>query len=357
MSSPLLRSALLICARALLLGVASLAACSPDIVDTDCLTDADCLVGSCIENASGDRVCAVRASGADAAVGPDGDSPDVGAPGDSGVDANVPDTAAVADADTDADALDAGPAEICDNGLDDDGDGAVDCRDLYCISEPSCPCGNRQIDEGEDCDCVALDGETCASLGFAGGQLFCGPTCVFDTRECAVGPPIVQQWDDWEQGDPVDVATVLGIDDAVVSCFETPSDDIDFAVVSLQALVAAAGFGESTAEYVVRVWNDGGDGARPTDEIYDGRAVVRDDPTALQTISLAEQGIRVRDRYCVGLETSELFGPRIAVDDEVDHERDQWVRRFGAFDAFWEPISSVASGDWILRATLLPVTQ
>src|SRR4029077_11421611 len=28
--------------------------------------------------------------------------------------------------------------EICNNGIDDDGDGAVDCMDLKCVTDPSC---------------------------------------------------------------------------------------------------------------------------------------------------------------------------------------------------------------------------
>jgi hypothetical protein len=49
--------------------------------------------------------------------------------------------------------------------------------------EPSC--GNGQIDKGEDCDGDLLDGVTCISLGFTGGQLSCDPAiCAFDVSTC-----------------------------------------------------------------------------------------------------------------------------------------------------------------------------
>ena len=54
------------------------------------------------------------------------------------------------------------PAEICDDRIDNDGDGAVDCADPDCIGSPACPleiCGNCIDDDGdglvdyEDADC------------------------------------------------------------------------------------------------------------------------------------------------------------------------------------------------------------
>lgn len=49
--------------------------------------------------------------------------------------------------------------EICDNGLDDDGDGLIDCADGDCASAPSCAeppppstCGDGICDAGESCD-------------------------------------------------------------------------------------------------------------------------------------------------------------------------------------------------------------
>jgi hypothetical protein len=46
-------------------------------------------------------------------------------------------------------------------------------------------CGNGLVDAGEDCDQSNLDGETCATQGFAAGLLRCGAGCAFDTGGCS----------------------------------------------------------------------------------------------------------------------------------------------------------------------------
>ena len=47
------------------------------------------------------------------------------------------------------------PAEICDNGVDDDCDGLIDCEDGDCAGDSACPtCGDGNCDPGEDpCNC------------------------------------------------------------------------------------------------------------------------------------------------------------------------------------------------------------
>ena len=45
-------------------------------------------------------------------------------------------------------------------------------------------CGNGVVDPGEDCDFGTLNGQTCATKGFAGGILACAAGCVFDTSGC-----------------------------------------------------------------------------------------------------------------------------------------------------------------------------
>lgn len=45
-------------------------------------------------------------------------------------------------------------------------------------------CGNATVDPGEECDGADHNGETCQSLGFAGGTLGC-TNCAFDTSGCA----------------------------------------------------------------------------------------------------------------------------------------------------------------------------
>ena len=45
-------------------------------------------------------------------------------------------------------------------------------------------CGNNILDFNEECDGSNLDGESCLTQGFDGGQLRCGSNCVFDVSRC-----------------------------------------------------------------------------------------------------------------------------------------------------------------------------
>jgi hypothetical protein len=70
-----------------------------------------------------------------------------------------------------------GAVEICDNGIDDDGDGAVDCADSDCSGDPACQtgaCNNDGVcDPGEDCLSCAND---CAGVtsGKPANRYCCG---------------------------------------------------------------------------------------------------------------------------------------------------------------------------------------
>jgi uncharacterized repeat protein (TIGR01451 family) len=70
-----------------------------------------------------------------------------------------------------------GVPEICDNGIDDDGDGAVDCADSDCSGDPACQtgaCNNDGVcDPGEDCLSCAND---CAGVtsGKPANRYCCG---------------------------------------------------------------------------------------------------------------------------------------------------------------------------------------
>ena len=55
----------------------------------------------------------------------------------------------------------------CDDGGDDD------------------PCGNNLLEEGEECDSNNFDNQSCATLGYYAGQLFCNDDCTFNTNDCA----------------------------------------------------------------------------------------------------------------------------------------------------------------------------
>jgi agmatine/peptidylarginine deiminase len=53
---------------------------------------------------------------------------------------------------------------------------------------PATYCGDGLVNGGEDCDGADLDGQTCQSLGYDGGELACGMDCEHDTSEC-IGSP------------------------------------------------------------------------------------------------------------------------------------------------------------------------
>lgn len=46
------------------------------------------------------------------------------------------------------------------------------------------PCGNHQLDPAEECDATDLNGESCTSLGYAGGTLGCSVDCSYDMTTC-----------------------------------------------------------------------------------------------------------------------------------------------------------------------------
>lgn len=77
--------------------------------------------------------------------------------------------------------------ENCQNGQDDDDDGAIDCADSECTFKPACAnsCGNGRLDAGEACDGIEVGGASCQDLGFASGTLGCNASCTaFDMALC-----------------------------------------------------------------------------------------------------------------------------------------------------------------------------
>lgn len=51
-------------------------------------------------------------------------------------------------------------------------------------------CGNGLVDGTDQCDGFDLDGQSCVSLGFDGGQLDCTAGCLYDTSNCSGGTPV-----------------------------------------------------------------------------------------------------------------------------------------------------------------------
>ncbi|MEO1173226.1 MAG: hypothetical protein AAFX94_14430, partial [Myxococcota bacterium] len=81
--------------------------------------------------------------------------------------------------------------EVCDNGVDDDSNGAVDCDDPRCSAAQNClaeaSCGDGVRGGLEFCDGADLGGASCETQGFAAGvgSLGCRPDCAgFDTSAC-----------------------------------------------------------------------------------------------------------------------------------------------------------------------------
>jgi len=58
-------------------------------------------------------------------------------------------------------------------------------------------CGNNNIDQGEDCDTVNLNSETCESLGIENGILACDRYCLFDTSRCVTQPGYPRVFSSW----------------------------------------------------------------------------------------------------------------------------------------------------------------
>ena len=75
--------------------------------------------------------------------------------------------------------------EVCDDGVDDDGDGAVDCDDSDCAGKPPCPyCGDGVINTADEaCDRTAVPA-SCADFGMPHGVVRCTADCRLDPSTC-----------------------------------------------------------------------------------------------------------------------------------------------------------------------------
>lgn len=76
-------------------------------------------------------------------------------------------------------------SEICDNMMDEDADGDIDCADDDCADDAACAvCGDGTATADEVCDTADLRGETCDSQGYPGGTLACDGACALDFTGC-----------------------------------------------------------------------------------------------------------------------------------------------------------------------------
>jgi hypothetical protein len=62
--------------------------------------------------------------------------------------------------------------------------GTLACDQCHFDTSRCSFCGNDAINPGEECDGTDLGGRTCAALGFTGGALACTERCRLSTREC-----------------------------------------------------------------------------------------------------------------------------------------------------------------------------
>ncbi len=84
-------------------------------------------------------------------------------------------------------------AEACDDGGSSAGDGCSPTCSIEagygCVGQPSvCTpasvCGDSIVSGLESCDGADLDGQSCQTLGFSGGDLSCSATCSLDSSGC-----------------------------------------------------------------------------------------------------------------------------------------------------------------------------
>jgi len=82
-------------------------------------------------------------------------------------------------------------------------------------------CGNNVIEDEEVCDLAQVNGETCESLGYEGGQLGCMLTCdAYNLLGCFIcGNEVIDLAEDCEGEVPEDVTCEsLGFQDGFVTC-------------------------------------------------------------------------------------------------------------------------------------------
>jgi len=121
--------------------------------------------------------------------------------------------------------------ELCD-GTDLNGRTCADFADfdkgeLSCLSDctgfntskcSSYECGNGEVEPGEDCEPSPLDlnGETCESRGYDGGNLGCSNECLFDESNCDYKPTASFSTDCWHLDCDFDASASTDSDGSIV---------------------------------------------------------------------------------------------------------------------------------------------
>ncbi len=206
--------------------------------------------------------------------------------------------------------------EICDNGTDDDGDALIDCDDPDCASAPACLppeiCGNGVDDDGDS----KID---CADVQCSGTATCVGSDCVVnaDFGQLGRGAQVVQPFD-----------TALATDDNAPSCGgDGPEVVYAFSLSSPANVVVAL---EQSGDHVLAVTGEAGPGSwcdsaelRCVDPGGSGRSV----RTTLVGLPAARYFVLVDtvsgDRTGLGTVSLSVHDPlQELCDDQVDDDGD-----------------------------------
>ena len=143
--------------------------------------------------------------------------------------------------------------------------------------------------------------------------------------------------------------------DMAYSCFETPSDDIDY-VVTAVAFGMAGDFNTRRAVDFL-IWNQQTQ-LTESEVVFTERFDVPSDEQALHIFTIAESRVRVSGFFCLGVIHNGIVGPTIANDFDgiVAPAAQGLVRTIGGVEQVFA-MEDVAFGDWILRAAILPAVR
>ena len=101
------------------------------------------------------------------------------------------------------------PKEICDNQIDDNRNGQMDCQDPECANDDAClpepECGNSVVEKGESCDgtVFAEDKALCKDWMpvFKSGSVTCNADCTINYDQCMTSVPEVCDNEKDDNGD------------------------------------------------------------------------------------------------------------------------------------------------------------
>lgn len=129
-------------------------------------------------------------------------------------------------------------------------------------SGPSGSCGDGKVDPGEDCEFNDVNGLTCQSFGYPGGDLYCTQFCMIDVTSCVnndCGDGIVNSGEQCDCGGDACSPEELGFQ--VCESFSGPGGPYDGGILGCSA---------ETCTRVFDQCSNCGDGEQVGDEACDG---------------------------------------------------------------------------------------